>query len=91
MSGVFTQGSLFIAWGESLLDLPQDAVPETIFSPGLRRGEPFLGAMAFPRQMASSPRFCGPSLPRTGLYLLTPHQAVTTAPAGVSRTQGAGR
>ena len=55
------------------------------------RREPFLRAMAFPRQMASSPRFCGPSLPRTGVPLLTPHQAATTAPAGVSRTQGAGR
>eukprot|EP01047_Picozoa_sp_COSAG01_P027226 COSAG01_NODE_1791_length_9221_cov_7.677373_6_plen_67_part_00 len=64
---------------------------ETIFSLGLRRREPFLRAMAFPRQMASSPRFCGPSLPHTRVLLLTLHQAATTAPAGVSRTQGAGR
>ena len=42
---------------------------ETIFL-GPRRREPFLRAMAFPRQMASSPRFCGPSLPRTGVPLL---------------------
>ena len=68
---------------------PQDVVAETIFRSGLRRREPFFRAMAFPRQMASSPRFCGPSLPRTGVPLLTPHQAATTTPARVSRTQGA--
>ena len=90
-TGRCSRGLFFIAWGESLLDLPQDAVLETIFRPRLRRREPFLKAMAFPRQMASSPRFCGPSLPRTGVPLLTSHQAATTAPAGVSRTQGAGR
>jgi hypothetical protein len=46
-------------------------VAETIFRPGLRRREPFLRAMAFLRQMASSPQFCGPNLPRTGVPLLT--------------------
>jgi hypothetical protein len=93
------RGLTVFSWGESLLRIhcrsagssPQDVVLETIFRPGLRRREPFLKAMAFPRQMASSPRFCGPSLPRTGVPLITSHQAATTAPAGVSRTQGAGR
>eukprot|EP01047_Picozoa_sp_COSAG01_P021115 COSAG01_NODE_1216_length_11192_cov_10.328678_5_plen_74_part_00 len=55
-----------IAWGESLLDLPQDVVVETIFGAGLADREPFQGRWPCPFVRAAPWRPDDPDRPAPG-------------------------